>query len=130
MDTNNPTLVMIALGFVIVAVTKILSDNRTRRKVLEARVSDETARALFAPRDPDAWGALKWGMVLAGVGVAFIVIQLGGFSAGEPITYGLVFLFAGGGLLGYHRLARAAGRWDPELPHASDRAPAPPRDEI
>ena len=129
MDTNNPTLVMIALGFVIVAVTKILSDNRTRRKVLEAHVSSETARALFAARDPDAWGALKWGMVLAGVGLAFVAVQLGGFSAADPITYGLVFLFAGGGLLGYHRLARAAHRWDSELP-PSGPARSDPRDEI
>jgi hypothetical protein len=122
---STPGPIAIAYAAMIVALTKILADNRTKRKLLEARVSDETVRALYARRDPDAWGALRWGMVLAGVGFAFVLIDLGGFGATDPIAYGLIFLFAGGGLMGYHLIVRATGRRFADPPPARETAEGP-----
>ena len=126
---SSPAPVFIAFALMVVALTKILAENRTKRKLLEARVSEATVRALYSPRDPDAWGALRWGMVLAGVGVAFVLIHLGGFSASDPIGYGLIFLCAGGGLLGYHLIVRATGRRFADHPPASETT-ADPRDDV
>ncbi len=93
----------------LVAITRIISDNRTRRKLVEAHVSEDVIHALYMKRsrDPELFASLKWGLVTVGIGLALLVIQMLPYEFDEPIAYGLMFLFAGAGLLGYYAIAAA-----------------------
>jgi hypothetical protein len=95
------------VGFFAAAVmiTKILADNWTKRRLTAAHVSDETIRALRASdREGAVAGALRWGLVLSGLGVALVMIQFLPFDFTDPIAYGLMLLFAGGGLLAHYAI--------------------------
>jgi hypothetical protein len=101
------------VGFFAAAViiTKILADNWTKRLLTAAHVSDETIRALFArDREGAVIGAQRWGLVLCGVGVALVMIQFLPYDFTDPIAYGLVLLFAGGGLLAHYAILGRATR--------------------
>jgi hypothetical protein len=102
------------VGFFVAAVmiTKILADNWTKRRLTAAHVSDETIRALFASdREGAVVGALRWGLVFCGVGVALVMIQFLPFDFTDPIAYGLILMLAGGGLLAHYAiLGRATGQ--------------------
>ena len=107
-DVLVPTGLFVAVAFIIVGVTKVISDGRTRRRLIAAGATPELARAITAtPRgDPMVYSALKWGLVLGAVGVALIVVQFLPYGSDDPIVLGLILLFAGGGLLGYYAAAR------------------------
>lgn len=95
------------VGFFAAAVmiTKILADNWTKRRLTAAHVSDETVRALFAnDREGAVVGALRWGLMLCGVGVALVMIQFLPYDFTDPLAYGLILLLAGGGLLAHYAI--------------------------
>jgi hypothetical protein len=101
------------VGFFVAAVmiTKILADNWTKRRLTAAHVSDETIRELHArDREGAVVGALRWGLVLCGVGVALVMIQFLPFDFTDPIAYGLMLLSAGGGLLAHYAILGRASR--------------------
>jgi hypothetical protein len=50
------------------------------------------------------------GLVIVGIGVAFIALQVMSFDADEPISYGLIFLFGGGGLLAYYGIGTVSNK--------------------
>jgi energy-converting hydrogenase Eha subunit G len=94
-----------------VTITKILADNWTKRRLTAAHVSDETIRALYArDREGAVSTALRWGLVLCGVGVALVMIQFLPFDFTDPIAYGLMLLLAGGGLLAHYAILGRATR--------------------
>ncbi len=109
---DNGTLVPIAfllsLAFAFVGVTKIISDGRTRRRLIEAAATPELARAITAAPKDDAglYGALKWGLVTGAVGLALILIQFLPYRSNEPIALGVILVFAAAGLLAYYATAR------------------------
>lgn len=116
-DTNCKSLehktmdveILVPLGFfaAIVWIVKIISDNRIRRKVLDQRVSDELAEAILKKdaSKPSALGALKWGLIVLGLGGALVLIEMFSIDVDEPLAYGLMFLAAGGGLVVYYLMA-------------------------
>jgi len=101
--------ILVPLGFfvAIVWIVKIISDNRIRRKVLDQRVSDDLAEAILAKNvsKPSALGALKWGLIVLGLGGALVFIEMLSIDVDEPLAYGLMFLAAGGGLVAYYLIA-------------------------
>jgi hypothetical protein len=119
-DTNmNPAVVervvegIAFVGFfvAVVMIAKILADNWTKRHLTAAHVSDETIRALYArDREEAVFGALRWGLVLCGVGVALMMIQFLPYDFTDPIVYGLMLLLAGGGLLAHYAILDWATR--------------------
>lgn len=111
-DTLVPIALFLSLAFGVVSVTRIISDGRTRRRLIDAGATPELARALAATtrNDPGFFGALKWGLVTLAVGLALIVIQFLPFRSDEPIVAGLILLFLGGGLLAYFAGARRLAR--------------------
>ena len=112
--TLVPIAFILGLAFVLVGVTKVISDGRTRRRLIEAGATPELARAVTAvPKDDlGLSGTLRWGLVTGAVGLGLIVIQFLPFRSDEPIALGVILVFAAAGLLTYY--ARA-------------RRPAPPR---
>ena len=106
--TLVPIAFVLALAFTIVGVTKIISDGRTRRRLIEAGAAPELIRLIApAPKDdPDLYGALKWGIVAGALGVALILIQFLPYRSDEPIVLGVILVFATAGLLAYYATAR------------------------
>jgi hypothetical protein len=102
--------IFVPLGFfgAIAFITKVISDNRTRRRILEARPSEGLARALLSGRrpDPSAMSALKWGLVAGAIGLSLVLIDALAMDEENPVTYGIILLAAGGGLVGYYWLVR------------------------
>jgi hypothetical protein len=107
-DTLVPLGFFMALAFIFVGVAKIVSDGRTRRRLIDAKVSPELAKAITVtpPDDPGLYGALKWGLVTGAVGIALIIIQFLPYRSGDPIMLGVILVFAAAGLLGYYLTAK------------------------
>ncbi len=102
-------LIPIAFFFACVYVIKTISDNRVRNKLIEQGKIDEDAKYLFSNIDQKGWlSALKWGLVLVGIGLAFLFGQLFGpeLRMRNEITVGCIFLFPGIALLIYYFVAR------------------------
>ena len=111
---ESPVLISAAFFWLIAAVTKIVSDNGTKRRLLEARVSEDVVRALFRKGyDPELFSALKWGMVLAALGIGMVLVPLLSLEPFGPLAIGVMMMCAGGGMLAYYLVATAILEADP-----------------
>lgn len=104
-------LVPIILGsvfFISVAYAiKVISDNRARKELLQTHATAEVAQKLFLEnRAPDYETALKWGMVVFAVGLAFAVIGVSDLGPGDAMSYALLLLFGGGSMIIYNRIRK------------------------
>lgn len=100
-------LIPITLFVVIAYIVKVILDGRVRRRLVESSASESLVRSLIeADELARRTSALKWGMVMTSVGVAFGLIEWLDLQAGSPGTFGLLFVAAGIGMLGYHVLAQ------------------------
>jgi uncharacterized protein DUF6249 len=109
-DTGTlvPIAFLLSVAFALVAVTKVISDGRTRRRLIEAGATPELAQAIAvaAKDDPGLYGALKWGILTGAVGLALILIQFLPYRSDDPIVLGVILVFAAAGLLAYYVSAR------------------------
>jgi hypothetical protein len=108
-ETLVPLGLFAMIAFIIVGLTKVVSDGRIRRRLIDTGAAPELARAIVGTREHDLqlYGALKWGLVTGAIGLALIVIQFLPYRPEDPIMLGVVLLFAAGGLLGYYAMARS-----------------------
>jgi hypothetical protein len=91
----------------IVLVIKILSDNRIRQKAAEKGLSKEDFQHLFAKESEQflsGLNALKWGMVLVGIGLAVIAGRFVSYDVRDEVTFGLVFVMAGVAFIIYYAI--------------------------
>lgn len=102
-----PIASFVFLAFVIVGVTRAVSDGMTRRRLIQANASPEFARTLLA-RDAEASrrDALKYGLLVGAVGLGLVVVQFMPYGPNQPIVYGTLLLFAAAGLLAYYAMTR------------------------
>jgi hypothetical protein len=107
-NTLVPIAFFVFLAFVTVGIGRIISDARTRRQLIQAKLSPEHAQAILAEvrRAPDPAGTLRLALVIGSVGLALVLLQFLPYDASEPIGYGLVLVFAAAGLLAHLALAR------------------------
>jgi len=105
-DQLVPIVLFVSLAVASIGITRIVSDGRTRRKLIEAGATPEQVQAISARPDPGLADALKWGLVIGAIGLALIVIQFIPYRPDEPISFGLVLVFGAGGLLAYYSTAR------------------------
>ena len=114
-ETLVPIALFIAFTFTVVSVTRIVSEGRTRRRLIEGGNSPEVLRALTAAGQQDAGlhNALKWGLVMLALGVALIVVQFIPYGPDEPIAFGIVLVFVALGLLAYYAVGRRMTRERP-----------------
>ena len=120
---DSPAFALVGFFAFILGITKVLSDNWTRRKLIEARVSDDVIRTLFRKEsDPEMFAALKWGIVLVSLGLGLIVSQYLPSRFEEPLAWGVVLVFGGAGLLAYYAIARALIRRDERVAPGRHRA--------
>ena len=91
----------------IVAVVKIIADASTRRRLMEKATTDlDAAKALRLHPEMVNLSSLKWGIVLVGIGLAWLVSRwMPGYWHDETV-FGLMFLMAGIGMLVYYPIAQ------------------------
>ena len=110
--TLVPIAFLLSVAFTLVGIAKVISDGRTRRRLIEANATPEFTRAIVgAPKeDPGLCGTLKWGIVTGAVGLSLILAQFLPYRSDEPIVLGVILVFAAAGLLTYYiRVRRLVG---------------------
>lgn len=104
---HNPEVIIVpVIFFVFYMIIKTLSDNRIKRILIEKGKLDENTKFLQAPAASDPLNAVKWGMVLIGIGLAFLAWELLPRQITEVGLYGMISLFAGVGFLVYYFMAK------------------------
>jgi len=99
-------VIPMVLFFTVGWIVKIVSDNKTRRLLIEKGLVNENARFVFDKPQSQISASMKWGFVLIGVGVALLISTMS-YSITEEATFGLMFLFAGIGLLVFYFIAKS-----------------------
>jgi len=90
----------------IVAMIKIVSDTKIRQHLIEKDMVKEDVKYLYPEKLPNTPTSLKWGMVLIGIGLAFIIGQLVNNFYQTEVTIGSIFLLSGIALLIYYQIAK------------------------
>ena len=91
----------------IVAVVKIIADASTRRRLMDKAASDiEASKALRLHPEMVNLSSLKWGMVLVGIGLAWLVSRWMPYYWHDETVVGMMFLLAGIGMLIYYPIAQ------------------------
>ena len=99
-------LIPITLVVCIVVAIKVVVDARVRRRIAETNPSEEAMKAMIAADEVSRkLSALKWGLVLTMVGIAFGIIDGANLSSDAPGAWGILFAAAGVGMLAYHGIA-------------------------
>ncbi|KPJ59367.1 MAG: hypothetical protein AMJ46_11570 [Latescibacteria bacterium DG_63] len=107
MDELAPLALGIALFILIAAIVKTISDNKTKRRLIEKGVVDDKLTTLFDERpELRIVAVLKWAFVLIGIGAAVLLGQLAPQHQSREYMMALMFLFAGIGLVLYYVIAR------------------------
>jgi hypothetical protein len=92
----------------VVAVIKMISDNRIKNRLIDAGKTGEKIENLNLSADlySNPINAIKWGLVLLGIGLAFMLGQLFPYRISDSSTFGLMLIFAGIGFLVYYFIAK------------------------
>ncbi|MFZ5979622.1 MAG: DUF6249 domain-containing protein [Candidatus Zixiibacteriota bacterium] len=103
---NSEVLIPAIIFFSIVAIVKIISDSRTKNRMLEKGLDDTNLRNFFsAQAELHSLSSIKWGMVLVGIGIAIMASQLFPRDFTDEAALGLILIFAGLGFLIYYPIA-------------------------
>jgi len=106
-----PIIILPAFFFALGFMVKVVSDNSARKALINSQASPDTIDKLFLQhRAPDLQNALKWGLVIVGIGISFVLLQVLSLDDDEPLSYGLVFLCGGGGLLAYYGIGTVTSK--------------------
>jgi hypothetical protein len=92
----------------IVAVIKIISDNRIKNRLIDSAKLGEKIDNLNLTTDlySNPVNAIKWGLVLLGIGTAFMLGQLFPYRMSDSTTFGLMLIFGGIAFLAYYFIAK------------------------
>ncbi len=93
-------LIPIVLALCAVVVVRFLADAGVRKRVSETQTDADTVRSLLeAGREKREISRLTWGVMMAYVGMAMLLVGWLGLGANNPLTYGVLFIAAGAGML-------------------------------
>jgi hypothetical protein len=112
MDDQLMSVMIVAICFFsVIAFVKIISDNKIRSKLIDKEMLDENVKYLYASgTNGNVPSSLKWGMVLIGLGLAFLIGLLVPSDYTGEITVGSMFVLAGLGLIVYYFIARSMAK--------------------
>ena len=106
MNMNFGDLIPMVLFVCIVMAIKIVVEARLRKKMVENHTSEDLVKQmLIADEQARRLSALKWGLVLTTVGIAFGLVGAMHLDSDNPGTFGLLIGAAGIGMLAYHFIA-------------------------
>jgi len=101
-----PIIVIPAFFFAFVTIIRIISNNATRKKLIDKGMVDENVRHLWSDTGAgNIPSALKWGMVLVGVGIAVVVGQVSPPDYREAATLSSMLILGGVALIAYYFIA-------------------------
>jgi hypothetical protein len=112
MEYLAPVFILGVIGYFILELVRVISENRLRHKLIDKGMVDEKVKLLFESRPLARFdSSLKWGIVLIAVGLAFLFAYgiynwVPSVIRGE-ITAGAVFFMAGLGMVVYYFIARS-----------------------
>jgi hypothetical protein len=99
-------LIPMVLFVCIVMAIKIVVEARLRKQMVANHVSEDLVKSmLVADEQSRRLSALKWGLVLTAVGVAFGLVGALHLDSDNPATFGLLIGASGLGMLAYHFIA-------------------------
>ena len=99
-------LVPITAFICIVMAIKIIVETRLRARLAETNASEDLIKSmLVADEQSRRLSALKWGLLLTLIGLAFGLISAMKLDSQDPGTWGLLIAAAGVGMLAYHGIA-------------------------
>ena len=98
-------IILPAMFFACVAIVKIVSDARTRNRLIEKGLVEEGIKHLYPRQASPAMSNLKWGLVILGIGVASMISFWFPDVISEEGTLGLICIFAGVAFLIYYAIA-------------------------
>ena len=102
-------LVPITAFICIVMAIKVIVEARLRSRLAETNASEDLVKSmLVADEQSRRLSALKWGLVLTLIGLAFGLISAMHLDSQDPGTWGLLIGAAGIGMLVYHAIANRA----------------------
>ena len=102
-------LVPITAFICIVMAIKVIVEARLRSRLAETNASEDLVKSmLVADEQSRRLSALKWGLVLTLIGLAFGLISAMHLDSQDPGTWGLLIGAAGVGMLVYHAIANRA----------------------
>ena len=108
MSENLMIVLNLAIIFGTIAfVVKTIADNRVRNKAIEKGILDEQLKGVFAQTAEQflsGLNAIKWGMVLIGIGLAIVIGRFLPYSYTEEGTLGLALIFSGLAFIIYYQL--------------------------
>jgi ABC-type uncharacterized transport system permease subunit len=103
----NVAIIFGTIAFVI----KTLADNRVRNKAIEKGILDEQLKGVFAQTAEQflsGLNAIKWGMVLIGIGLAIVAGRFLPYGFADEGTIGLALIFSGIAFIIYYQLYKKA----------------------
>jgi len=107
----GPVLITGIVFISILLLIKYILDSRIKSKLIEKGLVDENVKYLYGNRlEGNVPAALKWGIVLIGIGLAFMIGQLVPGEMQEEITISAMFLLAGLGLISYYFIGKKISR--------------------
>lgn len=119
----GPLGAFIIIGFIV----KIILDYRIKRRLIDKGAIDENVKFLFHNKlEHYTPSSLKWGLILIGLGLAVVIGDMFpyDYDRGE-ITFSLMLLFAGVGLLIYYFIANKKMK---EIKNSQqNKTPSPPQ---
>ena len=102
-------LVPITALICTVMAIKVIVEARLRSRMAETNASEDLVKSmLVADEQSRRLSALKWGLVLTLIGLAFGLISALHLDSQDPGTWGLLIGAAGIGMLVYHAIANRA----------------------
>ncbi|MGB8657670.1 MAG: DUF6249 domain-containing protein [Candidatus Zixiibacteriota bacterium] len=108
MDKMWDMLPLIVMLIMVPVVIKLLSENKTRRQLIEKGLVDEKIKYLFSDKPKDYLGSsLKWGMVSIAVGLAIFVGQMVPHYVEQEVIIGCMLTFGGLALVVYYLIANS-----------------------
>ncbi len=103
----NVLIVFGTIGFVI----KTIADSRLRSKAVEKGIVDENLKNLFEKTSDQflsGLNAVKWGMVLIGIGIAVVAGRFFPYDYADEVTFGLAFILSGLAFVIYYAIYKKA----------------------
>lgn len=110
-EIGLPVLVIYLLVQSLLTVLKNNSDNRLKQMMIERGVSEETIREMMrTPAFDPPLQALKWALLLAGVGMGFLVIHYVFYPPTFASLAGILALYVSASFTVYYLIIRKRTR--------------------
>jgi hypothetical protein len=109
MNSIYEVLPLIIIFPTIFLIVKAALNYSTRKQLIQKGLVNEDIKHLFYQNGNNAErfmpSSLKWGLVLLFVGAAFLIAKLLPYYIERDITFGIMLVAAGAGLLVYYAIA-------------------------